>query len=121
MRQNRGYSAGVFERLSSPADISDTERLAEPRFLQCDHFFVAGSTALVCSLRGGEALPARIIYNTNIQSGVCIPLQGMEGKQPGDNVSLSSSFHHRLLEYKDPKANYAAAQFPGCVIESDWE
>lgn len=46
---------------------------------------------------GGEALPARIIYNTNIQSGVCIPLQGMEGKQPGDSVS--SSFHHRLLEY----------------------
>ncbi|ALZ75063.1 hypothetical protein [Rheinheimera sp. F8] len=68
-----------------------------------------------------EELPARIIYNANIQPGVLTPLQGLQGKQPGDMINLQISFNHHLLEYKDPNAYFAAAQFPGCVIESAWE
>lgn len=79
------------------------------------------SVRLSNALGVGEVLPARIIYNANIQPGVLIPLRGLEGKQPGDSVNLSISFNHRLLEYKDPNAYFAAAQFPGCVIESAWE
>ncbi len=79
------------------------------------------SVRLSNALGVGEALPARIIYNANIQPGVLVPLRGLEGKQPGDSVSLKISFNHRLLEYKDPHAYFAAAQFPGCVIGSDWE
>jgi hypothetical protein len=68
-----------------------------------------------------DELPARIIYNANIQPGVLTPLQGLQGKQPGDSINLLISFNHRQLEYKDPNAYFAATLFPGCVFESAWE